>query len=71
MKYAIECRRREANEDITISRSCLSFDKRTANAAYLREIKSLLWDAVYMEKIYASGGVIDEKCWYKNPADNH
>lgn len=69
MKYIVECRAMDASGTIT-GATYRGFgaglpDKRTATEVFGREVKSGKWDAVYMEKLYSNGTLIDIKEWYK------
>jgi hypothetical protein len=69
MTYIIECRARDAKGIIT-GATFRGFgaglpDKRTANEVFRREVDGGKWDAVYMEKLYSNGTLIDIKEWYK------
>ncbi len=68
MRYIVECRARNANGTIT-GTTYRGFgaglpDKRTATEIFRREVKSGKWDAVYMEKLYSNGTIINDDVWY-------
>lgn len=74
MRYIVECRNKNANGKIFVKQfrgfSDGLPDKVTANKVFKREVLSGNWGAVYLEKLYKNGTLIDEKCWYKdNPTD--
>lgn len=69
MKYIVECRARDANGTIT-GATFRGFGaglpgRRTAIDVFQREIKGGKWDAVYLEKLYSNGTIIDDDAWYR------
>lgn len=64
MQYVVEARKKDILGNVTEEQFRL-FDKKTANSTFKREVLSAKWDAVYMEKLYADGKLIDIKGWYK------
>lgn len=69
MRYIVECRTKNTDGEIMIKQfrgfSDGLPDKSTANKVFKREVSSGNWGAVYLEKLYQNGSLIDEKCWYK------
>lgn len=71
MRYVVECRSKDESGNI----AGIQFrgfgpglpDKKAAVQIYNREVNSGKWDAVYMEKLYKGGELIEDRCWYKCP----
>lgn len=73
MRYIVECRSKNDDGEISIKQfrgfSDGLPDKSIANKVFAREVSSGKWGAVYLEKMYRNGTLINEKCWYKDGVD--
>jgi hypothetical protein len=72
MTYIVECRKKDEKGEI-IAKQFRGFDvgltdKKDAMRIFKREVDSGLWDAVYVDKRYRDGKLIDVDCWYRDPA---
>ena len=71
MRYIVECRKRLEDGSINAQQyrgfgSGLP-NKSIANKVFKEQVSSGTWDAVYLEKLYDNGGVVEDNCWYKEP----
>lgn len=68
MKYIVECRKRNDTGNIEVyQHNGCGYglpDKKTAKQVYEKEVKSNMWDAVYIDKIQGRN-IFTVETWYK------